>query len=93
MSRTATRQMLRSQGLQNTQRSWDNYAGDRPIESWVGRAPEGEARFYANSPKWGPGSEDEEEEQPKDKRLGKKDSGLRRAMHLVRLPYDSNLLT
>jgi len=61
-----------------TQRSWDNYEGDRPIKSWEGQSPQGEARFYASSERWGPGGSglssamdelmDEEEENPKKKR-------------------------
>ncbi len=39
-----------------TQRSWDNYEGDNPIKRWVGQSPQGEARFYSNSEKFGPGS-------------------------------------
>lgn len=39
-----------------TQRSWSNYVGDKPILNWVGKAPVGEGRFYADSYLYGPGS-------------------------------------
>jgi hypothetical protein len=46
---------MRAQRLNTTQRSWSNYVGDKPIKRWKGKAPIGEARFYADSPLYGPG--------------------------------------
>jgi len=69
---------------QSTQRSWDNYVGDNPIKSWKGQSPQGEARFYASSERWGPGGSglsqamddlmDEEEENSKKKRRRRSES-------------------
>jgi hypothetical protein len=39
-----------------TQRSWSDYEGDNPKKKWVGRSSQGEARFYSDSNKFGPGS-------------------------------------
>lgn len=39
-----------------TQRSWSNYEGDNPKKDWVGQGPQGEARFYSDSSKYGPGA-------------------------------------
>jgi hypothetical protein len=44
VKRREERRALREQGLQNTQRSWSNYVGDKPIESKIG------TRFYKDSP-------------------------------------------
>jgi len=53
--RAIQRRELKSLGLQDTQRSWSNYVGNKPIESWVGEQPvSSEARGYADSPRWGP---------------------------------------
>lgn len=35
-----------------TQRSWDNYVGDKPIESWKKKG------FYSESPRHSPGGDD-----------------------------------
>lgn len=44
--RTQLRAKLREEGLQDTQRSWTNYVGAKPYESWVG------TRAYEDSPSW-----------------------------------------
>jgi hypothetical protein len=52
--RAIKRRELESLGLQDTQRSWSNYVGDKPIERWIGEQPvSAEARGYADSPRWG----------------------------------------
>lgn len=47
MSRSETRKQLRARGLQDTQRSWSNYVGDKPQRSWVGTSN------YDESPRYG----------------------------------------
>lgn len=43
-----------------TQRSWSNYVGDKPIKSWVGKAPvSSDARYYVDSYMYGPGAGEE----------------------------------
>jgi|688.fasta_scaffold80864_3 hypothetical protein len=55
VQRREERRALREQGLQNTQRSWSNYVGDKPIERWIGKQPiSAAAMFYGDSPKYGP---------------------------------------
>ena len=59
MSRAQERKYLASLGLQNTQRSWDNYAGKNPIKSWAAQG------FYNSAD-----DEDKDEEERDDKGKG-----------------------
>jgi hypothetical protein len=70
--------------MNTRQRSWSDYVGSYPIESWRGQTPIGDARFYADSWRYGPNSfpEKNDEESTTDsasKKNAETASGRRRS--------------